>query len=87
MSLASARSRIRVHLAVQDPGDEPLDRILDPFFAPTGRMILYHLSGPRLRVGSATGPPTIAISRGVQLHLLDLLGMEPTHPHPRWPET
>jgi len=52
---------------------------------PTGRMILYHLSGLRLRVGSATDPPTIVISRGIQLHLLDLLGLEPTHP--RWPET
>ncbi|MER6335207.1 IS1634 family transposase [Streptomyces sp. NPDC001034] len=52
---------------------------------PTGRMILYHLSGLRLRVGGATDPPTIVISRGVQLHLLDLLGLEPTHP--RWPET
>ncbi|MFS4098033.1 IS1634 family transposase [Streptomyces sp. AF1A] len=52
---------------------------------PTGRMILYHLSGLRLRVGHATDPPTIVINRGVQLHLLDLLGLEPTHP--RWPET
>ncbi|XQE77587.1 hypothetical protein ACN24L_00505 [Streptomyces microflavus] len=51
----------------------------------TGRMILYHLSGMRLRVGSATDPPAIGISQGVQLHLLDLLGLEPTHP--RWPET
>ncbi|WP_329535444.1 hypothetical protein OG568_43040 [Streptomyces sp. NBC_01450] len=52
---------------------------------PTGGMILYHLSGLRLRVGHATDPPTIVISRGVQLHLLDLLGLEPTHP--RWPDT
>lgn len=52
---------------------------------PTGRMILYHFSGLRLRVGHATDPPTIVISRGVQLHLLDLLGLEPTHP--RWPDT
>ncbi|MFD7002175.1 hypothetical protein ACFWA5_39465 [Streptomyces mirabilis] len=52
---------------------------------PTGRMILCHLSGLRLRVGHATGPPTIVISRGVQLHLLDPLGLEPTQP--RWPET
>jgi hypothetical protein len=43
-------------------------------------------TGLRLRVGSATAPPVIAaIIRGVQLHLLDLLGLEPTHP--RWPET
>jgi transposase len=52
---------------------------------PTGRMILYHLSDLRLRVGTATDPPVIAITRGIQLHLLDLLGLEPTHP--RWPET
>ncbi|QFQ99376.1 IS1634 family transposase [Streptomyces phaeolivaceus] len=52
---------------------------------PTGRMILYHLSGLRLRVGNATDPPTIVVSQGVQLHLLDLLGLEPTRP--RWPET
>ena len=39
----------------------------------------------RLRVGSATDPPVIVITRGIQLHLLDLLGLEPTHP--RWPET
>jgi hypothetical protein len=52
---------------------------------PTGRMVRYHLSGLRLRVGSATDPPTNFISRGVQLYLLDLLGLEPTHP--RWPET
>ncbi|WP_244187771.1 hypothetical protein [Streptomyces regalis] len=52
---------------------------------PTGRMILYHLSDLRLRVGSAADPPVIAITRGIQLNLLDLLGLEPTHP--RWPET
>lgn len=51
----------------------------------TGRMILYHLSDLRLRFTSATDPPVIAITRGIQLHLLDLLGLEPTHP--RWPET
>jgi hypothetical protein len=48
-------------------------------------MILYHLSDLRLRVTSATGPPVIAITRGIQLHLLDLLGLEPTQP--RWPQT
>jgi hypothetical protein len=34
----------------------------------------------RLRVGSATDSPVIAITRGIQLHLLDLHGLEPTHP-------
>ncbi|MFD8117469.1 hypothetical protein [Streptomyces microflavus] len=58
---------------------------------PACRMILYRLyrlyrlSGLRLRVVGATGPPIIVISRGVQLHRLDLLGLEPTHL--RWPET
>lgn len=52
---------------------------------PTGRMILYHLSDLRLRVGSAADRPVVATIRGIQLHLLDLLGLEPTHP--RWPET
>jgi hypothetical protein len=31
---------------------------------PTGRMILYHLSDLRLRVGSATDPPVIAMHPG-----------------------
>ncbi|MET8454303.1 hypothetical protein [Streptomyces sp. NPDC005209] len=52
---------------------------------PTGGVILYHLFGLRLRVVGATDAPIIVISRGVQLHLLDLLSLEPTHP--RWPET
>ncbi|MFJ4641899.1 IS1634 family transposase, partial [Streptomyces hygroscopicus] len=40
---------------------------------PTGRMIFYHLSELTLRIGNVTDPPTIQITRGVQLHLLDLL--------------
>ncbi|MFE7211910.1 hypothetical protein ACFY0A_24485 [Streptomyces sp. NPDC001698] len=40
---------------------------------------------PATTGGSATDPPVIAITRGIQLHLLDLLSLEPTHP--RWPET
>ncbi|MFJ6465453.1 hypothetical protein ACIQM0_31260 [Streptomyces sp. NPDC091387] len=52
---------------------------------PACRMILYHLSGLRLRVVGATGLPIIVISHSVQLHRLDLLGLEPTHL--RWPET
>lgn len=53
---------------------------------PTGRMIFYHPSDPRLRIGSATDPHVIAVTRGIQLHLLDLLGLEPTHPAGRTPE-
>lgn len=52
---------------------------------PTGRMILYHLGELWLRTGTATDPPTVVITRGVQVHLLDLLGIEVTHP--RWPQT
>lgn len=52
---------------------------------PTGRMILYHLGELTLRIGNVTDPPTVQITRGVQLHLLDLLGIEVTQT--RWPQT
>lgn len=52
---------------------------------PTGRLIFYHLSSLRLRVGTATDPPTILIIRGVQAELLALLGIDETRP--RWLET
>jgi transposase len=45
---------------------------------PTGRMILYHLGELALNIGTATDPPTLLITRGVQIHLLDLLGIEVT---------
>ncbi|MFB7577361.1 IS1634 family transposase [Streptomyces sp. NPDC056165] len=52
---------------------------------PTGRMIFYHLASLTLRPGTTTDPPTILISRGVQAHLLELLGIDETRP--RWLET
>ncbi|SES49909.1 hypothetical protein SAMN04487983_10966, partial [Streptomyces sp. yr375] len=52
---------------------------------PTGRMILYHLGELTLRIGNVTDPPTVQITRGVQLHLLELLGIEVTRT--RWPQT
>lgn len=52
---------------------------------PTGRMILYHLDGLMLRPGTATDPPVILVSQGVQAHLLELLGIDGTRP--RWLET
>ncbi|MGW0501284.1 IS1634 family transposase [Streptomyces sp. NPDC003007] len=52
---------------------------------PTGRMILYHLDSLMLRPGTTTSPPAILISRGVQAHLLELLGIDETRP--RWLET
>ncbi|MFJ8478261.1 IS1634 family transposase [Kitasatospora sp. NPDC094011] len=52
---------------------------------PTGRMILYHLEDLTLRPGTATSPPVILVSRGVQAHLLELLGIDETRP--RWLQT
>jgi hypothetical protein len=52
---------------------------------PTGRMILYHLATLTLRPATSTSPPVILISRGVQAHLLELLGIDETRP--RWLET
>jgi transposase len=52
---------------------------------PTGRMILYHLGELTLKIGNSLDPPTVQITRGVQLHLLDLLGIEVTQT--RWPQT
>lgn len=52
---------------------------------PTGRMIFYHLSELTLRIGNVSDPPTVQITRGVQLHLLDLLDTDITQT--RWPQT
>jgi transposase len=52
---------------------------------PTGRMIFYHLASLMIRPGTATSPPAILINRGVQAHLLELLGIDETRP--RWLET
>ncbi|MFE3881789.1 hypothetical protein ACFXPQ_02490 [Streptomyces lydicus] len=52
---------------------------------PTGRMILCHLGELNLRIGNVTDPPTVQITRGVQLRLLELLGIEVTQT--RWPQT
>lgn len=51
----------------------------------TGRMIFYHLGELTLRIGSVTDPPTVQITRGVQLHLLHLLDTDITRT--RWPQT
>ncbi|MEU2113859.1 hypothetical protein [Streptomyces sp. NPDC019507] len=48
---------------------------------PTGRMILYHLGELTLRIGTITDPPMVQITRGVQLHLLELLGIEVPRTH------
>ncbi|WP_405863632.1 hypothetical protein [Streptomyces sp. NBC_00005] len=58
---------------------------LDQAGRPAVRMIFFHLGELWLRIGSATDPPTIVITRGVQVHLLDLLGVQVDRP--RWPET
>ncbi|WP_225094595.1 hypothetical protein [Streptomyces sp. CoH27] len=52
---------------------------------PTGRMIFHHQAGLMIRPGTTTSPPAVLINRGVQAHLLELLGIDETHP--RWLET
>lgn len=52
---------------------------------PTGRMIFYHLASLMIRPGTAISPPVVLINRGVQAHLLELLGIDETRP--RWLET
>jgi transposase len=47
---------------------------------PTGRMILFHLSEMNINIGTASDPPVIVITRGLQIQLLDLLGIELAHP-------
>jgi hypothetical protein len=45
-------------------------------------MIFCQLSSLTLRPGSVTDAPVILINRGVQAHLLELLGVDETRP--RW---
>ncbi len=47
---------------------------------PTGRMILRTLSSLTMTPATANSPPTIRITRGVQTHLLQLLGIDQTRP-------
>ncbi|MFJ3363744.1 hypothetical protein [Streptomyces anthocyanicus] len=48
-------------------------------------MLFHHLGELTLRIGSVTDPPTVRITRGVQLNLLDLLDTDITQT--RWPQT
>ncbi|WP_020124488.1 hypothetical protein [Streptomyces canus] len=48
-------------------------------------MIFYHLGELSLRIGNLTAPPTVQITRGVQLHLLYLLDSDIRQT--RWPQT
>ena len=52
---------------------------------PTGRLILDTLDTLTLRPASTTDPPAILVSRGIQAHLLELLGTDETRP--RWLQT
>ncbi|MFE0703615.1 DUF4277 domain-containing protein [Streptomyces sp. NPDC058872] len=51
---------------------------------PTGRMIFYHLGELTLRIGHVTDSPTVQITRGVPLHLLDVLDTDIGQT--RWPQ-
>ncbi|MGP4089586.1 hypothetical protein [Streptomyces sp. KR55] len=57
----------------------------DVAWAPDVRVTLCHLGELTLRIGTVTDPPMGQITRGVQLHLLELLGIEVTRT--RWPQT
>lgn len=52
---------------------------------PTGELILTALSELRIRPGTATSPPVVLITEGIQAQLLDLLDVDPTRP--RWLDT
>jgi transposase len=52
--------------------------------APTGRMIMYHLSTLELHIGNILDPPTVQFARGIHVHLLELLGIRTITP--RWTE-
>jgi transposase len=47
---------------------------------PTGRMILRTLASLTLTPATANSPPVVRITRGVQAHLLELLGFDETRP-------
>ncbi|GAA3379604.1 hypothetical protein GCM10020367_63830 [Streptomyces sannanensis] len=50
-------------------------------------MIFYHLGELTLRIGTVTDPPTVQVTRGIQLHLLDLLDTDIGQPAGHRPET
>ena len=52
---------------------------------PTGELILTALSDLRMRSGTATSPPVVLVSEGIQARLLDILEVDPTRP--RWLDT
>jgi transposase len=52
---------------------------------PTGELILTALSDLRMRSGTATNPPVVLVSEGIQARLLDILDIDPTRP--RWLDT
>jgi transposase len=52
---------------------------------PTGELILTALAELRIRPGTATTPPVVVISAGIQAKLLELVDVDPTRP--RWLDT
>lgn len=62
-------------------GDEKMDGLYPgKRIRPTGRTILLTLNEMTIQVGTATDPPLLTISQGSQIHLLDLLEIDLTHP-------
>jgi transposase len=70
-------------------GDQRTMRGLQPgsnqALRPTGELILTALSDLRMRSGTATSPPVVLVSEGIQAQLLDILDVDPTRP--RWLDT
>jgi transposase len=73
--------QVRRELVRQGAADEKMTGLYpdNRRLRPTARMILYHLGELNLIGGHATDPPQVSITRGIQLHLLDLLGIDLTN--------
>lgn len=70
--------QVRRELVKQGASDEKMTGLYpdNRRLRPTTRMILYHLGELNLIGGTATDPPQVPITRGIQLHLLDLLDID-----------
>jgi transposase len=70
--------QVRRELVKQGAADEKMAGLYpdNRRLRPTTRMILFHLNELNLIGGTATDPPQVPITRGIQLHLLDLLDID-----------
>jgi len=70
--------QVRRELVKQGAADEKITGLYpdNRRLRPTARIILFHLGELNLIGGNATDPPQVSITRGIQLHLLDLLDID-----------